>query len=93
MPRPCKKRILRCNPSITFFKPAWVKGKDLEISEIKLEEYEAIKLSDIDNLSMIEASEKMWISSPTYNRILKKAHKKIAFAIINWKWIKIHKKW
>jgi len=89
MPRPCKKRILKCNPEIKFFKPVWVPLKSIEISEIKLDEYESIKLSNIDNLSMEEWAKKMWISAPTFNRILQSAHKKIADAIVNGKGIMI----
>jgi len=92
MPRPFKNRIISSSPKITYFKPAWVKMRFLEEIEIQIDEYEAIKLANIDWLNMQKSAEKMWISAPTFNRILNKANKKIADAIINWKAIKINEK-
>lgn len=61
----------------------------LEQAELLVDEYEVIRLADMEDLSMREGAEKMWISAPTFHRILKSAHKKIADAIINGKWISI----
>jgi predicted DNA-binding protein (UPF0251 family) len=34
---------------------------------------------------------KMWVSAPTFNRIVSSAHKKITDAIVNWKALAIKK--
>lgn len=62
----------------------------LEKVELGVDEYEAMRLSDMEGLNMKEGAEKMWISAPTFHRILQSAHKKIADAIINGKWITIN---
>ena len=84
------RRNIHQSPETTFFKPAWVQRNRLEQVELLIDEYEAIRLSDIEDLNMKEGAEKMWISAPTFHRILQSAHKKIADAIVNGKWIKIN---
>ena len=51
-----------------------------------------MRLRDIEGLSMQEWAEKMWVSAPTFNRMVNSAHQKIADAIIHWKWIRIYTK-
>jgi predicted DNA-binding protein (UPF0251 family) len=46
-------------------------------------------LTEIYNLKQKEAAKRMWISQPTFNRIISSARKKIANAIINGKTIRI----
>jgi predicted DNA-binding protein (UPF0251 family) len=63
----------------------------LEEVELLPDELEAIKLHDVDNLDQISAAKKMKISQPTFARILDKAYKKIAKAIIKGMAIRISK--
>jgi predicted DNA-binding protein (UPF0251 family) len=63
----------------------------LEEVELFPDELEALKLHDVDELEQIEAAKKMKVSQPTFGRILDKAYKKIAIAIIKGKAIKISK--
>ncbi len=91
MPRNCKRRIVNCELQSYFFKPNWIPLHDLDIKEISLEEIEAIKLSYLEGLSMIQWWEKMWVSNATFNRIINSWITKIADAIINSKAIKINK--
>ncbi len=90
-PRPLKNRKLETNIVYTCFKPAWVSRKYLEKVELRADELEALKLSNIDGLTNIQAAEKMWVSAPTFNRILNSAYRKITDALVNWKWIRIYK--
>jgi len=50
---------------------------------------QAIKLSQLDNLSQSESAKYMEVSASTFNRILKSGNSKIADALINGKAIKI----
>ncbi len=88
MARTKKERKITCVPVCQLFGPLLNKW-DKEIIELGLDEYEAIRLSDHEKLSMIAAAKKMKISAPTFCRILRNAHKKIADALINSKSIKI----
>ena len=61
----------------------------LEITNLSLEEVEALRLKNLEDLEQTECAEKMKTSQSTFQRILKSAHKKISDAIINGKAIEI----
>ncbi|MBU3935580.1 DUF134 domain-containing protein [Patescibacteria group bacterium] len=92
MTRPKKFRCLRFRPEVHYFKPRGIPLRQLEEVILLPDELEALKLHDIDGLNQIDASVKMKISQPTFARILDKAYKKIADAIINGKAIRIEKR-
>lgn len=92
MTRPKKDRCLRFDPEVLYFKPRGIPLSTLEEEELFPDELEALKLHDVDGLDQIEAAKKMNISQPTFGRILDKAYKKIAIAIVKGKAIKIIKK-
>jgi len=89
MTRPKKNRCLRFNPEVLYFKPRGIPLSVLEEEELLPDELEALKLHDVDGLDQIEAAKKMNISQPTFGRILDKAYKKIAIAIVKGRAIKI----
>ena len=91
MTRPKKNRCLRFNPEVLYFKPRGIPLSTLEEEELFHDELEALKLHDVDGLDQIEAAKKMKVSQPTFGRILDKAYKKIATAIVKGKAIKITK--
>lgn len=91
MVRPQKHRNVEKEIKFTCFKPAWVPRNNLEKVELKAPELESLRLSNLEELSQLDASEKMWVSASTFNRLLKSATKKITDALVNWKWIKIYK--
>jgi uncharacterized protein len=91
MPRPKIPRFLRFNPSVYYFKPQGIPLRFLEEEVLEHDELEALKLYEVDKLDQTVAAEKMKISQPTFARILAKAHKKIANAIIIGKAIRIEK--
>jgi predicted DNA-binding protein (UPF0251 family) len=89
MARPCKDRIISKNLKVCCFAPLWIPKECLDKVDLKMEELQAIKFANLDLLSNKAWAEKMWISAPTFNRILKSANKKLADAIINSKAIKV----
>ena len=89
MSRPRRRRNVRFNPDITFFKPEGVKESYLEESILTVDEYEAVRLKDLEGLDQEEAAKKMNISQPTFHRLITSARKKIADAIVKGKAIKI----
>jgi len=92
MVRPIKPRLLRGSPKTFYFKPRGIPLAVLEEIVLEPDEFEALKLHDCDNLNQITAAKKMHISQPTFARILDRAYKKIAQAIVKGKAIKINKK-
>lgn len=75
-------------PICQLFGPTF-SAETKETIELGLDEFEAIRLYDYGNITMIEAAKKMKISAPTFCRILKSANKKIADALINNKNLKV----
>ncbi len=90
MVRPRKCRRVWFEPGITYFKPRGVPLADLEEVSLTVDELEAIRFKDLEELEQKEAAEKMGISQPTFHRLLESARKKIADALVNGKAIKIH---
>jgi predicted DNA-binding protein (UPF0251 family) len=89
MPRPRLCRRVWFEPNTTYFKPAGIPVRKLEEVVLTVDEFEAIRLKDLEGLEQEEAAKKMNISQPTFFRLLDSARKKISDAIINGKAIKI----
>jgi uncharacterized protein len=89
MPRPRLCRRVMNEPGFTYFKPAGVRLRELDESVLSVDEYEALRLKDLEGLEQEEAAKKMSISQPTFHRLLLSARKKITDAIVNGKAIKI----
>jgi len=86
--RPKKYRIVRVDPRISQFSPRGKPGRPDEI-DLAMDEFEALRLADFMGLEQKKAAESMHISQQTFSRILKRAHKAIADAIVQGKIIKI----
>lgn len=82
--------MVYAEPGVDYFKPRGVPIKEIEEVVISLEEFEAIRLKDLNELEQTEVAKKMKISQPTLHRMLSSVRKKISDAIINGKAIKIH---
>jgi predicted DNA-binding protein (UPF0251 family) len=89
MVRPRLCRRVRFNPNVTYFKPRGIPLRELEEVILPVDEYEAVRLKDLEGLEQEECAKKMNISQPTFHRLVLSARKKIADAIINGKAIKI----
>ena len=89
MVRPRLCRRVGFNPNITYFKPRGIPLKDLKEIILAIDEYEAVRLKDLEGLEQEECAKKMNVSQPTFHRLILSARKKIADAIINGKAIKI----
>jgi uncharacterized protein len=88
-PRICR-RILS-NPNVTYFKPRGIPLRELSEVALAMDEYEAIKLKDLEGLEQEECAKKMNISQPTFHRLVVSARKKIADGIINGKAIRVER--
>jgi predicted DNA-binding protein (UPF0251 family)/predicted Fe-Mo cluster-binding NifX family protein len=63
--------------------------RDLEEVRLSVEEAEALRLKELEDLDQKQGSEKMNISRPTFQRVLASARKKTADALLNGKAIRI----
>ena len=89
MTRPCKRRRIHGRPNAFYFKPAGIRMIELDEIVLSMPEFEAVRLSDLQEKSQEEAGIKMQISQSTLSRILRSGRKKIADAIVKGKAIKI----
>ncbi|ATW27536.1 DUF134 domain-containing protein [Candidatus Formimonas warabiya] len=89
MPRPIKPRRISFVPEDTYFIPLGKPQCLLEEVQIKVEELEAMRLKDIENLSQEECAEKMQVSRQTFQLIIDAARRKMAEALTGGKAIRI----
>lgn len=82
MPRPHKCRRILAEPGITMFKPAGLPARTLESVELRLDEFEALRLADLEGLYHDAAAECMGISRATFGRLVEGARRKVAVALV-----------
>lgn len=61
----------------------------LECVELSVDEFEAIRLKDLQGLEQTAAADSMHVSQPTFHRIIEAARKKVADALVNGKAMRI----
>lgn len=89
MPRPFKCRKVGFEPEVSYFKPRGIPVSRLQEVTLTVDEFEAIRLADLEELYQGDAAKKMNISRQTFGNIVGSAHKKIADVIVNGKAIRI----
>ena len=85
MPRPRHCRRVAQLPQASYYKPRGIPLSVLEEVTLTVDEFEAIRLTDLEGLYQADAAEKMNVSRQTLGRVLESAHKKIADALVNGK--------
>ena len=85
MPRPRKRKFIMGHPIVNTFKPAGMPARHLEELVLSYEEFEAIRLGDLEGLSQVEGAERMGISRATFGRLVNSAHRIIAEALVEGK--------
>ncbi len=89
MPRPPKRRLVEQLPAATYFKPAGIRMVDLDEVQLSIDELEAIRLKDREGFDHVTCAERMNVSRPTFHRILRMGHQKVADALTTGKAIRI----
>ena len=83
MPRCKKERKCRSFANIRVFKPKGSPSSELEDVVLELDEFEAMRLCDHDDMNQIEASTTMEVSRATVQRLLQSGRKKIVDALLH----------
>jgi len=86
--RPKKKRLVTRNPRISLFSPRGRPGRPDE-AILAMEEFEALRLADWLGSDQKKAAREMRVSQQTFSRIVKKARRIMADALVNGKILKI----
>lgn len=89
MPRPRKNRVVAFSPDVTYFKPRGIPLRSLEEVRLTVDELEAIRLADLLGLSQEEAGGRMGVSRATFGRIIQRARRQVADALISGKAIRV----
>ncbi|MBW2994838.1 DUF134 domain-containing protein [Candidatus Woesearchaeota archaeon] len=89
MVRPHKMRWIRNMPQHVYFKPRAVPLSQIQEVILTVDEFEAMRLKDIEEMDQIKAAEKMRVHQSTFQRMLTRARKKVTDALLNGKAIKI----
>lgn len=89
MPRPFCYRRVAGKPVASIFKPTGMPLFGLEEVVMALDEFEAMRLVDLNGLYQEQAAEEMNVSRPTFSRIIESAHRKIADVIVHGKALRI----
>lgn len=82
MPRPCKKRRVCYDPAVCCFRPEGVKTGG-EAVVMSLEEYETIRLIDLQELTQEECAGQMQVARTTVQAVYNSARKKLAECLVN----------
>ncbi len=89
MTRPKYCRKIGTEPGSSYFKPEGIPASDLQEVIITLDEFEALRLADLEGLYHENSALMMNISRQTFGRIIDSARKKIAEALVHGKALKI----
>ena len=89
MSRPQCCRRVAGRPIASVFHPAGIAVRELDEIVLTLDEFEAIRLADLEGLYQEQAAERMIVSRSTFGRILTAAHRKVAEALAHGKTLKI----
>jgi predicted DNA-binding protein (UPF0251 family) len=76
-------------PQSDYFKPRGIPLSALEEVVLTVDEFEAVRLADLQGLYQEQAAERMNVSRQTFGRIIESAHKKVAEALVQGKALKI----
>jgi predicted DNA-binding protein (UPF0251 family) len=89
MSRPVRCRRVCWRPDSNYFKPRGIPVRRLEEVNLELDEFEAIRLADLEGMYQEDAARKMNISRQTFGNIITAAHRKVADALVNAKALEI----
>lgn len=89
MPRPRKYRKVCCLPESNLYGPLNGTPFENEMTVMSVEEYETLRLIDLEALTQEECAERMQVARTTVQKIYADARKKIADSLVNGTIIKI----
>ncbi len=89
MPRPPCSRRVDGRPAASLFKPAGIPARQLEEGALTLDQFEALRLADLEGLYQDEAAAKMGVSRATLGRVLAAARRAVATALVQGRVLRI----
>lgn len=78
---PCPRKIAH-SPLATYFKPAGIPLRDLDEVVLEPDELESLRLADYEDLYHQDGAKLMGVSRQTFDRIVRRARRKVADALV-----------
>lgn len=85
---PCPRRVA-APPPFGYFKPAGVPVTSLDEVTLSVDEFEALRLADLEGLYQDAAARRMGISRATFARIVEASRRKVAEALVHGRALRI----
>lgn len=92
MVRPRKHRCCHHYQGDRIYKPQGVPMSELEVTEVALDAFEALRLCDAEGLDQTAAGKKMGVSRGTVQRLVRSARQAVATALVEHKALVINLK-
>ncbi len=89
MPRPRKRRRVCCMPMNDLFGPLNAQMNEEDMVSMTVDEYETIRLIDLEGLTQEECAKQMDVARTTVQGIYIDARKKLAQSLVNGKVLRI----
>jgi predicted DNA-binding protein (UPF0251 family) len=89
MARPRCPRRVASPPRFCYFKPAGVPLRTIEETVLSVDEFEALRLADLEGLYQDQAADRMRISRATFARIVESSRRKVAEALVSGRALRI----
>ena len=83
MPRPRKGKKVCCLPEINLYGPLKLQRETNKCILMTVEEYETIRLIDLEKLTQEECGERMQVARTTIQKIYTDAREKVAESLVN----------
>ena len=83
MPRPRKGKKVCCLPAINLYGPLKLQRENNKCILMSVEEYETIRLIDLEKLTQEECGERMQVARTTIQKIYTDAREKVAESLVN----------
>ena len=83
MPRPRKGKKVCCLPEINLYGPLNLQRETNKCILMSVEEYETIRLIDLEKLTQEECGERMQVARTTIQKIYTDAREKVAESLVN----------
>ena len=87
--RPKKIRWVKCGPQSRCFKPQGRASNAGDAVTVSLDEFEAMRLLDLEGLSQEAAARRMKVHRSTVSRMMTSGHKKLMAALVQCRALKI----
>ncbi len=83
MPRPRKHRRCRRYRADRVYKPQGIPMRDLATAELTLDQFEAMRLCDLEGLDQLAAGKQLGVSRGTVQRLLWEGRRRLIGGILN----------